>query len=147
MERIIHERFQLKISDTLNYPPPLMIDFDEHTIHKGEHSPLQIADLDNYRIYNIIEGRSLRQVERKFKSYRERNNVKMVCMDLSSSYRAIIEKSFPNATIVVDHFHVIRMFEYHFIELCTQAQQCIRWKHSIIHPLRKRGCNLSCREK
>lgn len=33
------------------------------------------------------------------------------------------------------------------MELCKQAQESIRWKRPIIHPLRKRGCNLIGRER
>jgi transposase len=30
-------------------------------------------------------------------------------MDLSSTYRALVKKHFPNARIVADRFHVIRL--------------------------------------
>ena len=46
-----------------------------------------------------------------------------------------------------DRFHVIRMIQHHFLEFCKQAQESIRWKRTIIHPLRKRDCNLTPREK
>ncbi len=71
----------------------------------------------------------------------------MVCMDLSSSYKNIVERCFPNAKIVADRFRVIRMINHHFMEFCKQAQQSIRWKRPIIHPLRKRDCNLTARER
>jgi len=35
-------------------------------------------------------------------------------MDLSSTYRAIARKYFPNAKIVADRFHVIRLINHHF---------------------------------
>ncbi len=147
VERIIHERFHLKIKEALNYPAPLMIGIDEHTIHKGRKFATTIADLGNHRIYDIIEGKSLTQVEKTFKNYQGRDKVQMVCMDLSSSYRTIVAKYFPNAKIVADRFHVIRMVQYHFMEFCKQAQESIRWKRPIIIPLRKRACNLTSREK
>lgn len=147
VERIIHERFHLKIKEALNYPAPLMIGIDEHTIHKGRTFATTIADLGNHRIYDIIEGKSLTQIERNLKRYKNRDKVQMVCMDLSSSYRNIVRKCFPNAKIVADRFHVIRMIQHHFMEFCKQAQQTIRWQRPIIHPLRKKACNLTPREK
>lgn len=147
VERIIHERFHLIIKEALNYPAPLMIGIDEHTIHKGRNFATTIADLGNHRIYDIIEGRSLTQVERKLMSYKNRDKVQTVVMDLSSSYRTIVRKCFPNAKIVADRFHVIRMIQHHFLEFCKQAQQSIRWQRPIIHPLRKKACNLTPREK
>lgn len=146
-ERIIHERFQLKIKEALSYPAPLMIGIDEHTIHKGRKFATTIADLGNHRIYNIIEGKSLALVERTLKTYKDRDKVQMVCMDLSSSYRNIVRACFPNAKIVADRFHIIRMIQYHFLEFCKQAQQSIRWQRPIIQPLRKRACNLTGRKK
>ena len=53
MERIIHERFELKIKEAFNYPAPLMIGI----------------------IYDIIEGKSLAQVEKTFKNYQGRDKV------------------------------------------------------------------------
>lgn len=147
VERIIHERFHLKIKEALSYPAPLMIGIDEHTIHKGRKFATTIADLGNHHIYDIIEGKSLALVERTLKTYKDRDKVQMVCMDLSSSYRTIVQKCFLNAKIVADRFHVIRMIQHHFLEFCKQAQQSIRWQRPIIHPLRKRACNLTVREK
>ncbi len=147
VERSIHERFQSKIKEALNYPAPLMIGIDEHTIHQGRRFATTIADLGNHRIYDIIEGKSRQPVERTLKRYKDRDKVPMVCMDLSSSYRSIVRQYFPNAKIVADRFHVIRMIQHHFLEFCKQAQESIRWKRHIIHPLRKRACNLTSREK
>lgn len=95
VERIIHERFHLKIKEALSYPAPLMIGIDEHTIHKGRKFATTIAYLGNHRIYDIIEGKSLALVERTLKTYKDRDKVQMVCMDLSSSYRTIVRKCFP----------------------------------------------------
>lgn len=126
VERIIHERFLLNIKEALNYPAPLIIGIGEHTIHKGRNFATTIADLGNHRIYDIIEGRYLAQVERTLKSYKNRDKVQTVCMDLSSSYRTIVRKCFPNANIVANRFYVIRMIQHHFLEFCKQAQQSIR---------------------
>lgn len=147
VERIIHERFHLKIREALSYPAPLMISIDEHTIHQGRRFATTIADLTNHRVYDVIEGKSLAQVERLLMTYRDREKVTMVCMDLSSSYRSIVGKCFPNAKIVADRFHVIRMISHDFMEFCKQAQESILWKRPIIHALRKRACNLTARER
>ena len=46
---------------------------------------------------------------------RDRKTVREVSMDFSESMRAIVERSFPDARIVVDRFHVVR--------LATEAMQ------------------------
>jgi hypothetical protein len=35
-------------------------------------------------------------------------------MDLASAYRALVRKYFPQARIVADRFHVIRLINHHF---------------------------------
>ena len=68
MERIIHERFELKIKEALSYPLPLIIGIDEHSIHKGRKFATTIADLANHRVYDIIEGKSLASLESRLKA-------------------------------------------------------------------------------
>ena len=87
-----------------------------HTIHKGYKFATTIADLTHHRVYDVIEGKSRNLVESKLMSYKGRDRVKVVCMDLSSSYRSIVRRCFPKAKIVADRFHVIRLVLYHFME-------------------------------
>lgn len=95
VERIIHERFHLKIREALNYPAPLMIGIDEHTTHQGGWFAITIADLSNHRVYDAIEGKSPDLVEKRLMTYKDREKVTMVCMDLSSSYRNIARNASP----------------------------------------------------
>ncbi|MGA9106414.1 MAG: transposase, partial [Bryobacteraceae bacterium] len=44
-----------------------------------------------------------------------KEHVLLVCMDLSSPYRALVRRFFPNARIVADRFHVIRIINHHFL--------------------------------
>lgn len=46
-----------------------------------------------------------------------RENVRVIVMDLSEAYRQIARKYFPNALIVADRFHVIRLVNQHFLKL------------------------------
>lgn len=38
-----------------------------------------------------------------------RENVKIVVMDLSRGYRALVQQLFPNAEVVADKFHVLKL--------------------------------------
>jgi transposase len=49
-----------------------------------------------------------------------KENVRVIVMDLSETYRAIARKYFPNAMIVADRFHVVRMVNQHFLKLWQQ---------------------------
>ena len=79
-------------------------------------------------------------------SYKGRDSVKVVCMDLSSNYRSIVRRCFPKAKIVADRFHVIRLVLYHFMEFCKQAQEEVKWNRKLTYPLRKRGDRLNSEE-
>ena len=147
VERVIHERFELKVKEQLSYECPAIIGIDEHTIHKGYKFATTIADLTHHRVYDVIEGKSRNLVESKLMSYKGRDKVKVVCMDLSSSYRSIVRRCFPKAKIVADRFHVIRLVLYHFMEFCKQAQEEVKWNRKITYPLRKRGDRLNSEER
>jgi len=44
-----------------------------------------------------------------------REKVQVICMDISSPYRALARRWFPHARIVADRFHVIRSLQHHFL--------------------------------
>lgn len=146
VERVIHERFEIKVKEQLSYECPPIIGIDEHTIHKGYKFATTIADLTHHRVYDVIEGKSRNLVESKLMSYKGRDSVKVVCMDLSSNYRSIVRRCFPKAKIVADRFHVIRLVLYHFMEFCKQAQEEVKWNRKLTYPLRKRGDRLNSEE-
>jgi transposase len=54
-------------------------------------------------------------LEDYFKRLKQKERVRVVCMDLSSTYRSLIRKHMPQARIVADRFHVIRLVNHHFL--------------------------------
>ena len=147
VERAIHKRYSQKLKEQLSYECPAVIGIDEHTIHKGYKFATTIADLTHHRVYDVIEGKSRNMVESKLMSYKGRDKVKVVCMDLSSSYRSIVRRCFPKAKIVADRFHVIRLVLYHFMEFCKAAQEEVKWNRKLTYPLRKQGDRLKTEER
>lgn len=107
VERIIHERYEAKVKEALNYPAPMVIGIDEHKIRKRRFATT-IVDLKNHRVYDVIVGKSEVKIGSRIRSYPDRMKVKVVCMDLSSPYRSLVQRCFPNAKIVADRFHVIK---------------------------------------
>ena len=117
-------------------------------VHSGMvYFATTIADLSHHRIYDVIKGKRHIDVEGTLMSYKGREKVKVVCMDLSSGYRSIVRRCFPNAKIVADRFHVIRLVLYHFMEFCKNAQEEVKWKRSLTYPLRKRKERLKPHER
>ena len=60
-------------------------------------------------------GRSEASLEAYLQRLQGKDKVRVVCMDLSSIYRAVVRKHFPNARIVADRFHVIRLINHHLL--------------------------------
>ena len=146
VERAIHSRYEQKLKEQINYPCPEIIGIDEHTIHKGYKFATTIADLSHHRVYDVIKGKRHSDIESTLMSYKGRENVKVVCMDLSSGYRSIVRRCFPRAKIVADRFHVIRLVLHHFMEFCKSAQEEVKWNRKITYPLRKRRERLKAQE-
>ena len=146
VERIIHEQYEAEVKEKLGYSAPLIVGIDEHKIHKRRFATT-IVDLKNHRVYDVIEGKSEACIGARIRSYPGRMQVKVVCMDLSSPYRSLVQRCFPNAKIVADRFHVIKLVLSTFMEFCRDMQPEIRWKRHITGVLRTHACNLSTTQK
>jgi transposase len=55
------------------------------------------CDLKKHRVFELAEGRSEAALHRALMRMKGRERVQVVCIDLSSGYRALIRKYFPNA--------------------------------------------------
>lgn len=141
VERIIHERYDAKVKEQIGYPAPMVIGINEHKIRK-RHFATTIVDLKNHRVYDIIDGKSEAEIGARIRSYSGRMNVKVVCMDLSSPYRSLVQRCFPNAKIVADRFHVIKLVLSTFMDFCRDMQPNIKWKRPITGALRTHAANL-----
>ena len=63
----------------------------------------------------MVLGRSEAALDSYFRRLKGKDKVVVVCIDLASSYRALIRKHFPQARIVADRFHVVRLLNHYFL--------------------------------
>jgi transposase len=63
----------------------------------------------------VVLGRSELSLESYFQKLEGKAEVRVVCMDLAPSHRSLGRLHFPNARIVADRFHVIRIINHHFL--------------------------------
>jgi len=66
-------------------------------------------------MHDVVLGRSEASLESYLGRLAGKGLVRVVCMDLAASYRALVKKHFPQARIVADRFHVIRTVNHHFL--------------------------------
>ena len=63
----------------------------------------------------MVAGRSEVSLEGYLNRFEGKHLVNVVCMDLAAGYRSLVRKHFPQARIVADGFHVIRIVNQHFM--------------------------------
>src|SRR5690606_18256971 len=105
--RIYREFTERKARERESLLCPQILGIDEHRVHRGMPFATTFCDLKNRRIFDIVPGRSQSELAGFLSRLRGRDKVKVVCLDLSSPYRALVRRWFPNARIAAGRFHVI----------------------------------------
>jgi transposase len=111
--KTVFEELELR-QRSRTYALPEHVGIDEHSIRKPKYKATEyttiLVDHKNSRVYDLIEGRTKAQVTKGIDKMKGRENVKIISMDLSPTYRAVAKETFPDAMIVADRFHVQRLF-------------------------------------
>ena len=142
MGRIYAEYTERQAKERLSKECPQVLGIDEHTLHKGMRFATTFCDLKNRRVFDISPGRSEADLTGYLSSLRGRDKVRVVCIDLSSSYRSMIKRWFPNAAIVADRFHAIRIVSLHLMRLARQLCPSLGWNRGWLGLLRTRADRL-----
>ncbi len=108
IERWSHELLEVKIRERELANCPRILGIDEHFFGRGLYSTT-MTDLEHPRVFELFPGRSREALGPHFDHLLGREKVRMVCIDLSRTYRALVREYFPHAQIVADRFHVIRL--------------------------------------
>ena len=94
---------------------PRMLGIDEHFFTRKDGYATTFCDLSSRRVHDVVLGRSEASLEGYLGRMTGKEKVELVCMDLSLTYRALARRHFPNARILADRFHVIRIVNHHFL--------------------------------
>lgn len=110
--KVLYEQLRLRIKSRLSYPWPETIGIDEIFFRRGKYGRIfvtVIVDYKNKRVLDLIEGRHKGELFKKLLHRPGRENVRRVVIDMSGTYRGFVKEFFPNAEIVADKFHVLRL--------------------------------------
>lgn len=96
------------------YPWPKVVGIDEHFFRHNRQQRFRefvsmIVDFKNHRLMEVVEGRQTGQLSEALKDIPGRDNVLLVAMDLCEPFRSFARDFFPNAKLVADKFHVLRL--------------------------------------
>jgi transposase len=136
--RIYAQFTERRAKERLSLDCPRVLGIDEHTLHRGQRFATTFCDLKNRRVFDISAGRSEGELAGYLGGLRGRERVRVVCIDLSNSYRALVRRWFPKAAIVADRFHAIRVVCHHLMRLARQLVPQLGWNRGWLGLLRAR---------
>lgn len=110
--KTFYEQLALKLREKENNPWPTRIGIDEHSWLRGRSGRSfvsLIVNYDNKRIFEAVEGKTALGLTECLSHIPGRERVKEVALDLCDPFKKFAREMFPNARIVADHFHVVRL--------------------------------------
>ena len=139
VSRIYTQFTERKAKERLSLDCPQVLGIDEHTLHRGQRFATTFCDLKRHRVFDLSPGRSEAELAGYLRTLQGREKVRVVCIDLSNSYRAMIRRWFPNAAIVADRFHAVRLVSLHLLRLARQLCPELGWNRAYLGLLRRRS--------
>ena len=106
--RALYQQLELK-RRTRQYPWPKVVGIDEHSFQKGHRYASVFVDYTNRRLFEVVQGKSGPELWRGLAHTSGRENVRIAIIDLADSFKSFVTEYFPNASIVADKFHVLRL--------------------------------------
>ena len=98
-----------------HYSPPSLegvenVGIDEFAVRKGHVYKTIVVDLDSGRILYVGEGKGTDSLTGFWKKVKRKGvRIRHVATDLSTAFIASVMENCPEATLVFDHFHVIKL--------------------------------------
>lgn len=123
--RILYEQLELKLRERKNAFWPEVIGIDEHffTRRKGWTEFVTVfTNLKKRRMFEMVQGKDKKSILEQVKHIPGRERVKVVVIDLSNGYRSLVRELFPNARIIADKFHTLRLLTPALIKTRKEIQ-------------------------
>ena len=97
------------------------ISIDEFATHKGQVYKTIVIDLETGHIIYVGDGNGKTALDGFWKKLGDKKgNIQAVCTDLSSAYTKTVTEHLPDASLVVDHFHVVKLMNEKIDQLRRQ---------------------------
>jgi transposase len=126
---------------------PVVLGIDEHFFSRKQRFATTFCDLKKRRIFDVAPGRSNADLTDYLEQLPGRERVRVICMDLSETYRSIARNFFPGALVVADRFHVVRLALYHLLKTCRTIDPQLKGARGLARLLQKHAKNLTDRQR
>jgi len=109
----LYEQLELN-RRTRMYPWPKAIGIDEHAFRRNrrfgysEYNTM-VVDLKNHRLMELVQGKRGENLWENLSWIKGRENVEWVVLDMCDAFKKFAMTFFPNARLVADKFHVLRL--------------------------------------
>lgn len=134
------------------YPWPSTVGIDEHSFrrHRGRTEFASVVvDYPNKRVFELVQGKTTADLTGQLSHIEGRESVKNVIVDLCDPFKNFAQAHFPNAKIIADKFHVLRLITPALIKkryeitgtradakarrlLCTSSHKLDHWERQAI---------------
>lgn len=94
------------------YPWPDKVGIDEHFFRRNgpeRQFVTVVVDQKNKRVMELVNGKTTAELHAALGHIEGRERVRFVSMDMCDPYRKFAREMFPNAQLVADKFHVLRL--------------------------------------
>lgn len=142
VERWYHDFVAYRVKELEGRSCPTVMGIDEHFFSRKNGYATTLVDLKNHKVFDVVLGRSEESLKGYLQRLKGRERVQVVVMDLSETYRSIIHKYFPNAKIVADRFHVVRLLNHHFLKVWGMLDPEGKKNRGLLSLVRRHECNL-----
>lgn len=117
VERWYQSFIKQRVSELSGRSCPQVLGIDEHFFSHKRGYATTFVDLKHHKVFDVVLGHSEAGLRSYLKRLPGKEHVRVIVMDLSETYRRIARQYFPNAMIVADRFHVVRLVNQHFLKL------------------------------
>ena len=136
VQRYYKRYLQREFNEHKNASVPKILGIDEKKFSKKLGYQTTLVNLQKHTVYDITLGRTESNLGRYLQRLPDRDNCKVIVMDLSETYRSITKRYFPQAMIVADRFHVVRLINQHFLKTWSQLDDKGRKNRGLMYLMR-----------
>lgn len=106
VKNIAHDLIE-ELSQTVRYETPVIMGIDEVNLAGGYRCV--ITNLATNNVFDMLEHRTQEHLKPFFKSLPDGDKVEWVCTDMWRPFKRSFAQYLPNAKLVIDKFHVVKM--------------------------------------
>jgi transposase len=105
--RNIFTRHIKQLARSWRFEAPQCLGIDE--VYIAGVARCVLTDIEQHRLVNIMEKRDMLWIRRQLLQIKHPDRVKVVVMDMWRPYLSEVKQRFPQAIVVIDKYHILRM--------------------------------------